>query len=231
MLLLLGALWAAGQGTFVNLDFERGVIVVDPASPYYPHQVLASKALPGWTAYTYEQPLADILYDAIFFSSAQVGIYDTNYPSLAPVQGRYSVVLGGQMPGTVPRESAAIAQTGLVPNTAESLTFWGQVGGLQVTFGGQVLPYAAIGRGPNYTIYGCDISAFAGQAGEIRFTTLPNTSALIDNIQFSTQPIPEPNMLGMGALGAVLISTGAWSRRSLKCCANRKRNVENAGAR
>ena len=179
MLLLLGALWAAGQGTFVNLDFERGVIVVDPASPYYPHQVLASKALPGWTAYTYEQPLVDILYDAIFFSSAQVGIYDTNYPSLAPVQGRYCVVLGGQMPGTLPQESAAIAQTGRVPNTAESLTFWGQVGGLQVTFGGQVLPYAAIGRGPNYTIYGCDISAFAGQAGDAFRRLHPAQTALI----------------------------------------------------
>ena len=199
------------QGSFVNLNFEHATIVVNPASPYYPDMVFASSAIPFWTAYTYEQQQTDILYDAIALSAAQVGIYDTNYPSLAPVQGRYSVVLAGEFSdNTTPHDSAAIAQTGRVPDTAESLTFWGQVGGLQVTFAGQVLPWVAIGSGPNYSIYGCDISAFAGQAGELRFTTLPNTSALLDNIQFSPDPIPEPGVLALSALGALVV---AWRVR------------------
>ncbi len=207
-------LWA--QGTFVNLNFEHAAIVVDPSNPNYPHFVFASSAIPFWTAYTYGTQLADILYDAFSLSSASVGIYDTNYPSLTPLQGRYTIGLMGQFPGSLPNESAAIAQTGQVPGTAKSLTFFGQIGGLQVTFGGQVLPYEAIGTGANYTIYSCDISAFAGQTGELRFTTLPNTSAFIDSIQLSPDPIPEPGVLTLSALGALVAAQILLRRRPCK---------------
>jgi len=213
--LLLSAGGAYAQGTFQNLDFESATIVPDPSSPFYPNAVIASSALPGWTAYIYGFPETSILYHTRVLSTANVTLFDPNdVGDPTPLEGLYSVGLMGQVPGTSPSQSAAIAQTGQVPDAARALTFFAQIGGLQITFNGQLIPYTGIGSGPNYTIWGCDVSAFAGQTGELRFTTLPNTSALIDNIQFSDQSVPEPGVFGVSALGALLVGWRfLWRRR------------------
>jgi hypothetical protein len=55
----------------------------------------------------------------------------------------------------------------------------------------------------NYTLYGGDVSAFAGQVSQLSFASLaggaPN-ELLVDNIQFSSQLIPEPSVFGLLAL-------------------------------
>ena len=80
---------------------------------------------------------------------------------------------------------------------------------MQVTFAGQLLSLFELGSGPSYQIVGADVSAFAGQTGELkflmpRFGPVGNMSAsYLDNIQFSNQPIPEPSafyLIGLGAL-------------------------------
>jgi hypothetical protein len=83
------------------------------------------------------------------------------------------------------------------------LLFWGYSS--EVSFGGHALSLSVLGITPNYDIYGADISAFAGQTGELRFTAPPQTLNIIDNIQFSDQPVPEPGVLGLSALGALLV--------------------------
>ncbi len=87
----------------------------------------------------------------------------------------------------------------------ESIEFWGDIGGLQITFDNQPLSFVVIGSTANYTIYGADISAFADQTGQLLFTLPPYVgNAELDNIQFSDQPIPEPSVVGLFALGGLL---------------------------
>jgi hypothetical protein len=135
-----------------------------------------------------------------------VSILDTNGGAL---DGNYSVLLQGG--GTAPY--ASISQTGFVPVSAESLDFKAErfgvgVGTLQVSLGGQNLSYFALSNGPNYTLYGADISAFAGQTEQLTFSALddqyPNNWA-IDDIQFSSEPVPEPTTFALAALGGLLL--------------------------
>jgi hypothetical protein len=75
----------------------------------------------------------------------------------------------------------------------------------QVTFGGNIIPTTQIGTGPNYDIMAGDVSAYAGQMGELRFTAPPGEGGFLDNIQFLTTPVPEPGTLALLAAGAVLL--------------------------
>lgn len=59
-----------------------------------------------------------------------------------------------------------------------------------MSFDGQNLSYVPIGSLGNSTIYGADISAYAGQTGQLLFTALPNGGGLIDNIVFPPAPFP-----------------------------------------
>lgn len=102
-----------------------------------------------------------------------------------------------------PQQSAAIGQTGLIPLDALSLTFWGYAS--DVSFAGQALSLVVLGTTPDYYIYGADISAFAGQTGQILFTARPQTLSIIDNIQFSTIAVPEPGAFVLAALGCLLL--------------------------
>lgn len=128
------------------------------------------------------------------------------------------MLAAGEYNGIVP---AALAQSGLVPADAESLRFslgsLSFVSDFSVTFIGQEVPFYALSAGPNYTLYGGDISAFKGLTGELRFTETPIMSpfskAFLDDIFFSTQPIPEPSVFGLFALGALLFGWRWCGRR------------------
>jgi hypothetical protein len=208
ILLLIGMQYGLSQSSFTNLDFESAKIVLDQSSPYYPYAVNAAKALLGWTVLGGAPGGGDIIYNTVSLGAAAVSIHDTNGFEEPILQGRFSVLLQGQFSGM--SNTAAIAQTGLIPATAQSLTFFGVLGSFQTTFKGQVIPLTAIGSGANYTIYGGDVSLFAGQVGELRFTALSPGEALIDNIQFSSASIPEPSGFALFTAGALLLG---FSRR------------------
>jgi hypothetical protein len=199
---------AFAQGSFVNLNFEQATLVIAPGG----FGLVTSDAIPGWTAYTYGTPQTVIVYDDISLGAAAVSIHDTN--GFEPIlQGRFSMLLQGQFSSTSnTNDIAAIAQTGHIPATAQSLTFFGVLGNFQTTFNGQVIALTAVGSGANYTVYGGDISLFAGQTGELRFTALSPGEGLIDNIQFSPQAIPESNSLALFGVGALLL--GFFRRRN-----------------
>jgi hypothetical protein len=202
---------AYSQG-FVNLNFEGATItLVDPQVPQY---IYASNSIPGWTAYLNGTPQWGIGYDTVSEGGATVCLEDTNANSLGPVplQGIYSVLLEGASGvfGSNPT-TASIGQTGTIPNTAQSFTFWGNLGGtVLVSFNGQNINFSAIANGPNYTTYGANISAYAGQTGQLLFTATLQSGATLDNIQFSSSPIPEPSTFALAALGGLLLSFRRW---------------------
>jgi hypothetical protein len=209
--------WSQG---FVNLDFEHPILPLPTSSG----NVLAANAIPGWTVYygnsnnptAAAQPIMG--YDTVSLGGAAVILEDTNAPSgiPLPIQGNYSVLLEGSAYSTAPLPVASIGQTGTVPITAQSLTFFGNLAAntqgqnLQVTFNGQPLSFMDISNTLNYTIWGADISAYAGQTGQLLFTTPVLGYALLDNIQFSFLPVPEPSTFALTALGALFLGFNRW---------------------
>ena len=109
-----------------------------------------------------------------------------------------------------------MSQTALVPAGAQLLLFKGQVFGspsaLVISLNGQNLSYTAISSGPNYTLYGADISAFAGQLETLSFLE-PLGNAVLDDIEFA---VPEPSTLALlGLAGAVLAPPYQRLRRAM----------------
>jgi hypothetical protein len=207
---LCGSLGAQG---FINLNFENPTFTSDPSSPYYPYVVYASNALPGWTAYVAGSVVSEVFSNDYSLSGGSVSIIDTNnnvgYP---PVQGKYFVLLKGfNYPGYL--NTAGIGQTGTIPSTAQSMTFWGYAGADDVSFAGHTLPLTELGSTPNYIIYGVNVAAYAGQTGQLLFTTVPGGTDIIDNILFSSSSIPEPGVLSLLAVTGLLLA----SHRQRKC--------------
>ena len=82
---------------------------------------------------------------------------------------------------------------------------------------GQTLPLVSLEVAPTYTLYGADVTPFAGSNREMRFTAFTPDGGLnnvyLDSIQFSNQPIPEPSVYGLFALGALLLGW-RWRKNS-----------------
>ncbi len=194
MALGCGAQSSLSQGSFANLDFEQA----NPSTLNY---------LPGWTSYA-----GLILYNTASLGGAAISLHDMASLGFQPLQGSYSVFLQGSAAG--PAVSAAIGQTGQIPASSLSLRFWVDPrSNLEITFGGQVIPTVKLSSTANYDVLGGDISMFAGQTAELRFTGPANSGGYFDNIFFSNQPIPEPSALGLFGLGALLF--GRRLRRSV----------------
>jgi hypothetical protein len=208
-LILLALLAACQNGLaqgFVDLDFESPNL-----TEYSPGgTVPATNAFPGWIVNAQY-----LFYDNVSLSGDAVSIIDTNSTYYTtPIQGKYYAILE---PGNSPSSSQTISlgQTGTIPLGTKSITFWGNIGGLQITFAGQSLAFNEIGSAANYNIYGADVSALAGQTGELLFTLPPYVNdADLDNIQFSTQAVPEPGVFALSALGGGVFLAWRAKRRN-----------------
>ena len=203
MLLLCRSGYAQG---FVNLDFESAQIIPF-AEGGYVNSIRTTNALPGWTVFYGASQQSVINYNAPAAGSTFVTLWATNGFQLA---GNYSVLLQGGLTAS----AASISQTGLVPASARSLLFYGAGRSsttpvLVVALGGQDLSFSAIAEGPNYTVYGADVSAFAGRETALMFSAwkapIGYNEWNIDNIQFSSTPVPEPSVLALAALGGLLL--------------------------
>lgn len=194
------------QGTFQNLDFENGVFVPIPDDPF--GRVEFSAAMPGWTGYLGENQIGWVLHNNLFLSDAGIAIFGPNNPEPDWLHGEFFVVLQNAFP--VPTETSAIAQTGMLPSDARSIRFYTVsqfVLPMIVSFDGNQIPISLLGATPNnQRIWGGDISSFAGQTGELRFSG----QGYLDYIQFSTEAVPEPSVLGLFAFGALLL---CWQLR------------------
>jgi len=181
------------QGAFVNLDFEHPFLPLIPVNS----QVPITKAMPGWTGYIGGVQISNVIFNTIGTGSS--GIDFQGPGSLQPIlQGQYTVGMGPGQQGF----TTAIGQTGTLPSNIQSLTFYIHPGsGFSVTFAGQQISLVTVGNTSVATIVGGDISAFAGQTGQLLF----QGGGELDNIQFSTSPIPEPSCLALFGVGAMLI--------------------------
>jgi hypothetical protein len=192
--------------SFANLNFENATLITDPSQgvPF----VYATNAIPGWMAYINGAAQTSIVYDSVSTGAASVDLEGTNNGYFNPIQGNFFIYLQPSTGGSP--QTAGIGQTGTIPVSAESLIFWGNYNGL-ITFNSQTLNYSETGSTANYNIYDADVSSFAGQTGQLLFLATPGafpgsgTGGLIDNIQFSANPVPEPGGLALAALGGLCL--------------------------
>jgi len=216
---------ASGQG-FINLDFESATLVPVPGDNY--NGVYFAQAFPGWTKTVLglgiEAGYPNALYDSTFLDSAGISIIDR--PLYCPclqggsvIQGNYTAILQsglGYINGIiiVPAD-ITLSQTGFVPVGTRSLQFkayegFDSHGTLEVTLGGQALSLRTITNAPNYTLYGADVSGWAGQTAELAFTVpaekphINDEYLYLDAIQFSPQSVPEPSIFALFASGLLL---------------------------
>lgn len=209
------ALAAQGQ-SFQNLNFEQANPVIVAGSPYYPYGVTAASALPGWTVALGGVSQTQITEDDPSLGSSWVSLVGPGDLYGSPIDGNYSVLLQGGGPAP----SASISQTGLIPVGMQSVLFEAQPGAgtLDVLIGNQDVPFFAIGSGPNYILYGGNVSAWSGQTESLTFSALQYSGGLndweIDDISFSQTAItPEPSSFLLTSMGGVLF---ALHRRFLR---------------
>jgi hypothetical protein len=200
---MLAAVSAQAQGTFQNNNFEQA----NPVSLGGIY-VTAASALPGWTAAIGGVEQTSVWYNGASTGSPEVVLLGPPppNPALPVIDGNYSVLL------TATDATASISQTGLIPAGTQSLYFEAEPGkgALDVLVGNQEVPIAAVGSGPNYTLYGANISAWARDTEQLTFSAQEYASGLnnwvLDDISFSNQSVPEPSPVALTGLGAFVFA-------------------------
>ncbi|MSU57613.1 MAG: hypothetical protein EXS35_05445 [Pedosphaera sp.] len=212
-----------GQGNFQNLDFESPLLPLVHLGGNFDF-VAASNAVPSWDVYLGTNQQNSVLYNNWFLGTSVVGLLGPDWTNSFParIAGSYTVTLqAGVFPGVGQTiVSASIAQSHLVPVSALSLQLRMQpfsAGQLAVSLDGQEIPMFALSVTPRYTLYGGDVSAFAGSARELRIASIPTASfafsnLAIDSIAFSDLPAPEPGILTLFGLGVLFLGTQVLKR-------------------
>ncbi len=200
---VLTGVCAFAQGTFQNLDFEQANDVPLPDG-----LLLTVDAFPGWTVYASSVPQQFVSLDGIVEGLTVAALAAT--PGLV-LDGNFSAMLAGSGLGTA---NASIGQSGVIPAGTESLRFLAS-GLFSVSFAGHPLQLQDLGTGLSFgEFYGADVSAYAGQSGQLLFQAGPGGIYEIDDISFSAQPIAEPGVLSILGLGALTLLLAARARRA-----------------
>jgi hypothetical protein len=198
---------ASAQGTFQNLDFEEANPVIIQGSQY--NDATAASALPYWTA-----TIGGVVQSEIPVNESSTGapwvslIGPGSQSGFSPIDGSYSLLLQGAA------SAVAISQTGLIPSGTQSLLFKTQTmpalqfGPFDVQVGNQTMQAIQVGTGPNYLLYGVNISAWAGQTEQISLIDPQYSwSWELDDISFSpTAVTPEPSPLASTGIGGLLFA-------------------------
>ena len=182
---------------FHNLDFESASLALIPPGQFGGF-VPISDALPGWTGYIGTNQVTTVLQNNYTLGNASIDIFGPDWGRYEGgiIEGQYTLAL---LQGVDPQSmgwpvqfvSASISQSGLVPGNAQSLQFKAQTfsqTNFVVSLGGKALSLVPIGSGTTYTLYGADVSAFAGQFETLTITALPGPNIqpyLFDSIVFS----------------------------------------------
>jgi|SRR5882724_10570484 len=194
--------------SFVNLNFELAKIIpLTQGANFPPYSVATTNAVPGWSVFYGAAQQTQITYNDPALGSTFATLWATNGQNIS---GNFSLLLQGGGSAT----AASISQTAQTPVDAQSLLFKAQysgppgLGSLSALLNGQTIPFIALSTGPNYVLYGGDVSAFAGQIAQLTFSApnlIHDNNWNIDDIVFSNQPIPEPSSLAMIGVGTLLL--------------------------
>jgi hypothetical protein len=191
------------QGTFQNLGFEaaQNIPVFDPQG--HPWTMPASDALPGWSCYLGPNQVNYAWYNDLALDSVAIGIQSSTSQYLPPgfLVGQYCLSLQYGVLGGPPLTygTASIAQSGQLSSSVRSIRFRG-TDPFAVTFNGANIPLTVLSSQAGYSVYGGDISQFAGETGTLAFTSYTHFGFL-DAIQLSTQSIPEPSRVALFIIG------------------------------
>jgi hypothetical protein len=210
--LLLGlALALRSHAAFSNLSFEQATIVPHDGNFGFLDWNLAA---PGWS----HSSGADT--GIIYYPLTHLGLSQwyllvaAGTSGHAPLAGNYSLAFSsGYFTANGPSDftTAYISQSGVIPFDAQSLRFLA-TGPFAVRINGNLLPVVSLGG----NAYAANISALAGVPSVLRFentTTLIHEEVVVDNIVFSSLPVPEPSAVALLTLGGVLVALRAARRR------------------
>jgi hypothetical protein len=211
--LLISKVGVFAQG-FVNLNFESTTLAYNAT----PSTVATTVGLPGWNAYIGGISQSTILYNNGTLGNSAVAIQGYANSLTPVIDGTFSAALTAGATG-----NASISQTGFIPADTLSLLFESYTTGnglptLSVTINGQDISISPLLTTANYTLYGGDVSSFAGTTANLAFTAVSNYPQgfgyyVLDDISFSPSAVPEPSTLGLTALGGLLL---AWRRRKAR---------------
>ena len=206
---------------FRNLNFEGAKA---PLIPDEDGIVPVELALPGWQLCIGDTTEDFVRYNSKWLESPGASIVDDQglYASFI-LEGRYSALLysGARLTpppnGWIPL-TASLSQTGTVPVGTRSLRFKTLWDGLQVSLGGHPIELIELERETTYVVFGGDVSQFAGMEVELRFTARSDiarsapfrTQALLDAVEFTPEPIPEPGVVGLLVVGGIMLMGAPW---------------------
>jgi hypothetical protein len=209
-----------GAAPFQNLDFESGTFVPYPGG--LPVQMYFDQAFPGWRGYIGGAREPTAFSNAICIAACPQFVLLDEFSRPQPIEGSLTAFLHGGLRQGEP-VGVSMAQTGLVPSDAQSLSFSAQFygGPFEVALSGQPLSLVPLLATPDYIVFGADITAWAGQEAELRFTAFAGENPaltgggrlFLDSVEFSTTPIPEPSTLALFAVAGVL-GWAHWRRKT-----------------
>jgi len=224
---VLVLVWSASaQSGFQNLYFERAN-PINAGSREYTDAVTFASALPGWGASIGGEPVTDVLLNGYTGGGASIDLFGPGWNSVEPgiIDGNYTVYLqsGGSWPLSV-GGNVSLYQTGMIPAGDHSLQFkaWNTPSidsAFAVSFAGNnlspvVLSSGQTASGQTYNVYGADISPYAGETGELEFTSIVTgapSCTEFDDITFSTTTVtPEPNTLALAVMGGLALAARRW---------------------
>jgi len=208
------------QNRFQNLGFEAAHLTPIPPGQFG-DSVPIGEALPGWSGFLGTQQVTSVWQNNFALGSANISILGPNWPLNGIIEGQYTVLLQAGLISPSYLVEASISQTGLIPTGAESIQFKVFGADVSVSFAGQDIPIVLLSVVNNYTLYGGDVSQFAGQSGHLTLSTrtLPDSglhNAHLDSIVFSAQVVPEPSVIGLLAIGLFLLGWRFFSNRRVK---------------
>jgi hypothetical protein len=224
------------QTAFQDLDFESGNI--SNPSGYY-NEVPITNALPGWNGSIGGVPVTQVWANNVSAGEATIDVYGPGWPSIGYgegfgegiIDGNYTVFLqsGANPQGGSAGVNVSIWQAGTIPANAQSLEFkaWTILltGSFSVSFAGNSLTPVVLAAVPGESAsgipvveYGVNIAPYAGQTGQLEFTSIFNGASCteFDDITFSTTTVtPEPNTLALAVMGGLALAARRWRKRGL----------------
>jgi hypothetical protein len=220
------ALAAKTQGTFQNLDFELAN-PVPVQNPILPGEVTFASALPDWNGSINGTPVTTALFNNYTLGAPSIDVFGPGWSSVNPgvIDGDYTVFLQSIASGAT--GIASISQSGTIPTGAESLQLkaWSfqPTAQFSVSFDGNTLfpitlSTGQTASGQGYTLYGFNVSPYAGDSGQLQITsTVPSGNGIswveFDDIAFSTTAVPEPGVITLLGIGGLAFAFRGWRRR------------------